>query len=181
MKNRNAKFKTLKLQNKCVAFVDWANVYGWTKSLKKEVDEKKLFDYLKTYKEIKNINLYFGKDKHPKSINFIKNVYKIGFNVTTKPVKSILIARFENKKIYRRKCDFDMEICIDAHKAIKEKFNSFIFFTGDGDFEPLYKMLINLNKNVIVIYARNHLGREIYQINKGLYKIAINYLGNLYK
>ena len=64
----------LKLRGKTAVFIDWANVYGWKKSLKKEVDAVKLFEYLKEYKEIINIHLYFGKDSHPKSAEFLENV-----------------------------------------------------------------------------------------------------------
>lgn len=81
------------------------------------------------------------------------------------------------KKIYRRKCDFDMEICIDVHELLNKGFQSFIFLTGDGDFEPLYKLLIRQNKQVVVIYAHGHLGREICDMKKGLYKKAIDTLG----
>jgi hypothetical protein len=50
-------FKKLKLTGKAVVYVDWANVYGWRKSLKAEID---------------NIRLYHGKDIHPKSAEFLK-------------------------------------------------------------------------------------------------------------
>lgn len=87
-----------------------------------------------------------------------------------------IVAEIEEQKVYRRKCDFDMEICIDVHKALRKGVNSFVFFTGDGDFEPLYKLLIKEGKQVIVIYAHGHLGREIYQMTKGIYKRAIDAL-----
>ncbi len=61
----NEKFKII-LNGKTAVFVDWANVYGWKKSLKKEVDPKKLYKYLKKYKEIKSINFYFGTDNNNK-------------------------------------------------------------------------------------------------------------------
>ena len=67
-----SKKQILKLNGKTAVFVDWANVYNWKKSLKTEVDPKKLFNFLKQYKNIKTKNLYFGKDKHPKSIRFFK-------------------------------------------------------------------------------------------------------------
>lgn len=59
---------------------------------------------------------------------------------------------------------------------VAENFESFIFFTGDGDFEPLYKLLIALNKQVTVVYTAGHLGREIWSIKKGLFKIQIKNL-----
>lgn len=170
--SRKANFK-LKLKGKTAVFIDWANVYGWTKSLKKEVNPQKLYNYLKDYKEIKQISFYYGEDKHPKSKQFLREAKKIGYHVTTKPVKYIQVAEVDGQKIYRRKCDFDMEICIDAHKALSVSFDGFIFFSGDGDFEPLYKLLISLRKQVVVIYASGHLGREIWNMKKGIFKTEI--------
>ena len=172
--------KHLQLKGGAVVYIDWANVYGWTKSLKREVDPVKLLVYLKTYEQIKETRLYFGEDTHPKSKAFLQEVKKIGYTVVSKPVKYILVGEFEDQKIYRRKCDFDMEMCIDVHYALKENVESFIFFTGDGDFDPLYRMLIEQQKQVIVIYAHGHLGREIYQINKGIYKRAVDSIEELW-
>ncbi len=169
--------KHLKLNSPSWVFIDWANVYNWKKSLKREVDPKKLYKYLKSYKEVEKISFYFGKDKHKKSRAFLRDIRKIGYKVTTKPVKYILINEVKDQKVYRRKCDFDMEMCIDVHKALAKGIESFIFFTGDGDFEPLYKLLIKRKKQVIVVYAHGHLGREIYQIKKGVYKCPIEKLG----
>jgi len=167
----------LKLKGKACVFVDWANVYGWRKSLKREVNPRKLYHYLKSYREIRLIGLYHGTDEHKKSKQFLKSMKQLGYKTTTKPVKYILVAEIAGKKIYRRKCDFDMEICIDVHKLLQRNFESFIFLTGDGDFEPLYKLLIELKKQVIVIYAHGHLGREIWNIKRRIYKKAIDTLG----
>ncbi len=169
-------FKRIILRGKTAVFVDWANVYGWKKSLKSEVNISVLYKYLKSYEEIVEIYLYFGKDNHPKSEEFLNEAEKIGYKVITKPVKYILVESLEKEKIYRRKCDFDMEVCIDVHKKIAEGIESFIFFTGDGDFEPLYKLLIKLNKQVVVVYTAGHLGREIWSIKKGLFKVQIKNL-----
>jgi len=70
-----------------------------------------------------------------------------------------------------------MEIAIDTHEALRKDFESFVYFSGDGDFEPLYRMLISLKKQVIVFYAHGHLGKEIYMMKKGLFKKAIDRLG----
>lgn len=79
--------KQLQLRGKTVVYIDWANVYGWTKSPKREIDPAKLFAYLK-----------------------------------------------------------------------------------------LYKMLIELRKQVIVVYAAGHLGREIWNIERGLFKAQLRNL-----
>lgn len=169
-------FKRIILKDKTAVFIDWANVYGWKKSLKSEIDISVLYRYLKSYKEIEEIYLYFGKDNHPKSEEFLNKAEKIGYKIITKPVKYILIENLEKEKIYRRKCDFDMEVCIDVHKKITEGIESFVFFTGDGDFEPLYKLLISLRKKVVVIYTKGHLGREIWNMKKGIFKVELENL-----
>ncbi len=170
--------KELRLRGKCAVYIDWANVHGWEKSLKREVDPKKLFVYLKTYSQIKKINLYFGTDKHPKSKAFIRQAGNIGFQVTTKPVKYITVVDEATKKKFKfRKCDFDIETCIDVHRDLAAGVESFIFFTGDGDFEPLYRLLIENYKQVIVVYSPGHLGREVWEIQKGLFKIQLTHLG----
>jgi len=178
MKNQKSENPlTLKLKGKACVFVDWANVHGWAESLKKEVDPAKLYRYLGSYKEIKQTHFYFGTDKHPKSKAFLSKIKRVGYQVTTKPVKYIAVAEVDGEKILKRKCDFDMEICIDVHRLLNEGFESYIFFTGDGDFEPLYKLLIGRRKQVIVIYAHGHLGREIWEVRRGVFKKAIDRLG----
>ena len=94
---------------------------GWKKSLKSEVNISVLYKYLKSYEEIVEIYLYFGKDNHPKSEEFLNEAEKIGYKVITKPVKYILVESLEKEKIYRRKCDFDMEVCIDVHKKLQKE------------------------------------------------------------
>lgn len=163
----------LKLKGKTAVFIDWANVYGWKKSLKKDIDPKKLYSYLKEYNEINNIYLYFGTDTHPKSKAFIRKVKRVGYKVVTKPVKYILVAQIDKQKIYKRKCDFDMEISIEVHNLLAKDIQGFIFFTGDGDFEPLYKLLIGLRKQVIVVYVRGHLGKEVWELKKGIFKVEL--------
>ena len=54
-------FKRIILRGKTAVFVDWANVYGWKKSLKSEVNISVLYKYLKSYEEIVEIYLYFEK------------------------------------------------------------------------------------------------------------------------
>lgn len=34
---------------------------------------------------------------------------------------------------------------------------------------------------MIVVYAKRHIGREIWEIGKGLFKVQVGHLGNLVK
>ncbi|OIN95487.1 hypothetical protein COS81_03865 [candidate division WWE3 bacterium CG06_land_8_20_14_3_00_42_16] len=174
---KKAKPQILKLKGQTAVFIDWANVYGWTSSLKRGVDPKKLFEYLKGYPEINSPNFYYGQDSHKKSKSFLKEIEKIGFRLTTKPVKYIIVGKVADTVIEKRKCDFDIEICMAVYKYLEEGYSSFIFLSGDGDFAPLYEYLIKLKKQVLVIYEKGHLGREVWGIKTGLFKTRLSYLG----
>lgn len=79
-----------KLKGKTLVIVDWANVYGWFEKLKWEIDEKKLFKYLKSYSQIKEIRFYFGVEKgNKKSEEFQKRIKKIGYVLVSKDVKRV--------------------------------------------------------------------------------------------
>jgi len=171
-----AKKQILKLNGKAVVFIDWANIYGWKKALKKPIEPKTLYKYLKIYPEIKSINFYYGKDKNKKSREFLGQIKIIGYKLTTKPVKYIVVGKVAGTIIRKRKCDFDMEICMATYSHLEKGFETFIFFSGDGDFESLYRHLIKNKKQVVVIYEKGHLGREIWMIKKGLFKTRLTYL-----
>lgn len=180
MTNKNL---LLKLKGRTAVFIDWANVYNWKKELKKEIDLKKLYKYLKSYKEVKQIKFYFGTDHtHPASFDFLKEVRDIGYNVVTKDVKFLRVYNDERTTfIWKRKCDFDLELGLDAFK-LTEKYESFIVFSGDGDFRTLYDRLIKKGKQIIVIYMYGHLGREIWDMKRGIYKASFKKLKtDLYK
>ena len=164
----------LKLNGNTCVMVDWANVYGWSHNLKKEVDESKLFKYLKTYKQIEKINFYFGEDKtKPKSKEFLNRVKKIGYDLVSKEVKFIKIFDDIGKNfILKRKCDFDLEIGLDTMELV-DKYQTFIFFSGDGDFRTLYDRLIKKGKFVVVVYMYGCLGREIWEMKRGIFKASV--------
>ena len=164
-----------KLRGKTAVFVDWANVYNWKSSLKWKVDLKRLFSYLRLYKEIKEISFYFGTDEHPASGEQIKEAKEIGYRIVTKPVKYLPV---EDKGVlvWKRKCDFDLEIGLDCFEKL-DKYDGFVFFSGDGDFATLYKRLVKRRKQVIVVYVRNRLGREVWGIKRGVFKVELPRLG----
>ncbi len=86
------KQQVLRLKGQTAVFIDWANVYGWKKSLKREVNPEKLFSYFKKYPQVKEINFYYGEDKHPKSRVFLKKMKQIGFRIISKEVKYIPVS-----------------------------------------------------------------------------------------
>lgn len=171
--------KTLKLKGKTAVFVDWANVRGWEEKLKWEIDLGKLYQYLKSYKQIKEFRFYFGTNTHPASKEQIKQAREIGFKVITKSVKYLPV-KDKGIVLWKRKCDFDLEIGLDCFETL-DKFDCFIFFSGDGDFATLYERLVKRKKQVIVMYARGTLGREVFAIKTGVYKFDVKRIKHLIK
>jgi uncharacterized LabA/DUF88 family protein len=171
----------LRLNGNTCVLVDWANVYGWTGELKRKPDERKIIRYLKNYKQVKDIRFYFGKDKTEQSKKFLSKIEKLGCKLISKEVKYVKVFDDNCKNfILKRKCDFDLEIGLDVLEMI-DNYDSFVFFSGDGDYETLYQRLIKKNKQVIVVYVKNRLGREIWAMKKGLFKVELPRLGILTK
>ena len=160
----------LKLYGPTIIFVDWANVYGWQKSVPYKINFRDIFQYFQKYSQVKAQHFYFGEDKHRKSKKFLERIKKVGFILHTKPVKYINVQKKPPK--FMRKCDFDLEIALDAISQIKN-FETFIFFSGDGDFAYLYQKLRKKEKQVIVIHHPKYLGREIWQMRGLIFLIDI--------
>jgi uncharacterized LabA/DUF88 family protein len=167
--------QALKLRGKAAVYIDWANVYGWRNSLKYDPSPKAIFDYLASYKEIQDVRFYYGQDSNEQSEQFLQHVKEIGFTLITKPVKHIVVGSVENTIIKKRKADFDLEIGLDCFENLDTYQQTFIFFSGDGDFATLYKRLIERSKQVIVIFEQGHLGREVW--NMKIFKTQMSYLG----
>lgn len=164
----------LRLNGPTMVIIDWANVYGWQRTLGLRIDAKKIFRYFNSYKKVERQCFYFGKDENEKSLTFLENIDKIGYEVHTKPVKYIY-----DKTLHRliRKCDFDLEITIDVLEDIN-KFKTFIFLSGDGDFAELYLRLLNKRKQVVVVYSHGSLGREIWDMRQMIYLLDIQKVVN---
>jgi len=176
MGDKNFNFK---LKGKAAVFIDWANVYNWRETEDKGIDIKKLFNYLKSYLQIKEVRLYYGTDKHPASKQFLKTAAQIGYKTITKLVKYLPV-KDKGITLWKRKCDFDLEIGLDCFENL-EKFDSFIFFSGDGDFATLYKRLIRRNKQVTVVFGKGHLGKEVWAIKHGIYHCVVRKIGGQIK
>ena len=144
-----------KLKGKTLVIIDWANVYGWFKKLKWEINPQKLYDYLKSYPEIFDIRFYFGVERgNRKSEEFQKQIKDIGYNLISKQVKWV-----PDGPTYRRKCDFDVEITKDVLLNINN-FNVLILFSGDGDYKVIIEYLLDNKKQAIVVHPFGLRGRE---------------------
>lgn len=149
-------------------FIDAANIiYGAKETGRWKVDFPKLFKYLTERFKAKKIFFYTGYNPHnKKQINNISKLEEIGFIVRSKPIKII-----KQDSVYKKntcpsckhiwtatinrppkiKSNCDVDLTLDATN-LSEKYKTGIFFTGDGDFVPLFKFLLQ-NKHEIKIFG----------------------------
>jgi uncharacterized LabA/DUF88 family protein len=135
-----------RLKGKTLVLIDWANVYGWFKKLKWEIDPKKLYDYLKTYPEIIDIRFYFGLEKgNERSENFHNYIKEIGYSLVWKEVKWV-----------------PAEVKISPHLRYKDIVVSLYDHTSltKGDFEK-FKQLLNYPKHLGLLRRKCDFDVEI--------------------
>jgi len=161
------------------SFVDFSNVNKWFENDNQDWNNKLLngdeklsidLDKLKLFTNIfsQRTKIYYGEDSsNIKSITFT-NVIRIVFgkrNVVTKDLQKIkhyvgleevkykeyLHTDKENKEYLEiRKCNFDVEISVDAIKMM-EHYDTFCIFSGDADFLYLNNFLKKKGKKIIIV------------------------------
>jgi uncharacterized LabA/DUF88 family protein len=65
--------------------------------------------------------------------------------------------------IVRRKCDFDVEISQEILLNL-DKYRSFILFSGDGDYAPIFDTLRARGKQAILVFPHGCRGKEYEEI-----------------
>jgi len=190
-------------------FVDFANVNKWFANDNQDWDNKLLsnresividLEKLKSFVSIFSLRnrIYYGEDlKNIKSLGFT-NVLRIIFgkrDVVTKDIqrikhylrlgeveftKYLSIDKNNNNYIEIRKCNFDVEISVDAIKML-EHYDTFCLFSGDADFVYLNNFLKKKGKKIIIVkggYITNKLRQSAdliinaQNIKKNIAKIA---------
>lgn len=160
-------------------FIDFANVNHWfeddwydfdgsalEKSEKLAIDIEKLKDFVALFSD--DIRFYYGLDnENAGSFRFIRKArYVFGKRrVFTKPIQKVRHYLIEgelsvNTRTIRTdkegtfvllpKCNFDVEICVDAIKTA-DGYKTFCLFSGDADFVHLARFLKSKGKNVILV------------------------------
>jgi uncharacterized LabA/DUF88 family protein len=161
-------------------FVDFANVNNWFAEDTQDWDNKllaedeKLEINLRGLKEFSDIlgvrtRIYYGEDPHSEGSKGFTYILRKVFgkrNVVTKDLQrikhylgdeekqSMLKFRETDKDgkefVEIRKCNFDVEVAVDAYKMI-EHYDTFCLFSGDADFVYLNNFLRKKGKKVIIV------------------------------
>lgn len=166
---------------KIFSFIDFSNVNKWFENDNQDWNNKLLTNNeklsidlgkLKSFSDIfsERTRVYYGEDpKNIKSLGFT-NVIRIIFgkrDVLTKDLQKIkhyfelnkmeftkYAHKDKNNKNYVeiRKCNFDVEISVDAIKML-EHYDAFCIFSGDADFVYLNNFLKKKGKKIIIVKA----------------------------
>ncbi|MFH0854122.1 MAG: NYN domain-containing protein [bacterium] len=106
-------------------------------------------------RKIKFYSASFNSESHIKFLSLLGN--KLHFDLKTKPLKEYNDHTADSP---HRKANFDVEIAVDATYELN-KYDTFILFSGDCDFEYLLKFLRSQNKSVIVFSRSGHIAKEL--------------------
>lgn len=151
------------MKTKTIVFIDASNIIYGTRDEGWKVDFKKLYKYLTEYYEAQVIYYFGGKDKdNEKQDKFYSLIESIGYELVIKPVKQF--RDLDGKITHKANCDVDLTFF-----AMRDfdKYSRGIFMTGDGDFEILFRYLINKKKIVKIISNGKRTAREIKRLVGG--------------
>jgi len=162
-----------------LSLIDFANVDYWyekdrldgdfnelKEGEKLNIDIKKLFDFCHLFSEY--FKFYYGLDqRRKKSIHIIKVARDIfgKTNAVTKHIQHIrhyldeseesgntrsVIHDANGKYVLIPKCNFDVEICIDAIRLM-DRHETLCLFSSDADFISLFRFLKDRGKKLILV------------------------------
>lgn len=137
-------------------------------SLQKKEEKEERFSVIT--KEVKYVPVDLDKSYLRSRVNNIKKII-LAMDLKKQNIDGTHIKELENllsQPLQRRKCDFDIEIALDVFRNL-ENFDSFILFSGDGDYKPLVQYCIENKKQAIIVAQPGSLGKEYRIIPIGLY------------
>jgi hypothetical protein len=163
---------------KIFTFIDFANVNKWFERDTQDWSDRPLavdqvldidIDKLQSFTDLfsDRVRLYYGQDPVNEGSVKFTGALRIVFdskNVVTKDLQKIkhyLAPKEEGieyektdregkKFVEIRKCNFDVEIAVDAFKMMKH-YDTFCIFSGDADFVYLHNFLRKHGKKIIII------------------------------
>ncbi len=117
---------------KAVVFIDAANVIYSQRTLKWQIDFKKLMDYFKKNYQLDCVYFYYAYIKDDKKQQgFFNKLKQWNYKIRTKEVK--LIRQVDGTIL--KKGNLDVELAIDAVKDLKH-YSTAILMSGDVIFMP---------------------------------------------
>ena len=159
------------------SFVDFGNVNYWYERDERDAEDmalqsgdklvigiEKLASFLRLFSD--NRRFYYGIDLRNKKSIHITKLARDNFNKSiTKPIQRIkhyledgeeknttrdINEDLRGKYIYIPKCNFDVEICVDAIRFL-DKYDTLCLMSSDADFDYLFEFIRRQKKRVILI------------------------------
>lgn len=189
IKSIRAKLGINKDFKKIYSFIDFGNINYWFEKDIKDCDDNVLLPEEKMVidlEKLANFSKYFSEKsfyyygvypENPKSVGFISAARNFFDKANSKPIQKIKHylgdGEVENNTrtvncdkignfVYIPKCNFDVEIAVDAIR-LSDYYDTFCIFSGDADFVRLIKYLKEKKKKIIIIkggFIQYDLARE---------------------
>ena len=157
------------LRQDTLVVIDWANIFYAQKSLKREIDIKKLMKWLRSYPRLIGIRVYLGyNEKREKERKLLSELRSFGCEVIAKPIKLIRA----DGDVIAKKGNVDVELAIDTWDD-RDQFRTMMLFSGDSDFAYLLKRLRNLAKRCVVVSSRRHVSKELIRCSNKFVSLEI--------
>lgn len=162
-------------RERTIVVVDFANVEKWKHGLGWRVGIRELAVLIKHFSTGHRFlrRFYYGADygKSEKSTvltewsrYILRTADLNGLEVNKKRVK--YIHSLDNVNGFEKKCDLDVEMAVDLIRE-RDNYDTVVLFSGDGDLMTALKYLKEAyGKNSIVMSARGHIGREVFDAKK---------------
>ena len=148
------------LTGKTAVFIDASNIFFSQKTLGWRIDFKKLITYFRNNSDLYRITFYGSiNPDNERERKFHDFLQIIGYTVKHKKIKFIRDAADE-KHGGHHKGNIDVDLTIDA-VDLKDKYDSFVVLSGDGDFESLLKYLKAHKKRCLVMSTKGHVSIEL--------------------
>lgn len=164
---------------KILNFIDYGNVDYWYRDDRQNVenvalaDDERLsinLDDLKGFCDLLGYDSRFYYGHSPESLSYLQAAkYAFGKKVFTKQIQMVRHYLTEQEAkintrathrdgdgtyIFIPKCNFDVEITVDAIRLI-QTYDTIALFSGDADFISLLRFLRKRNKKVILVKGGN--------------------------
>jgi uncharacterized LabA/DUF88 family protein len=157
---------------KALVCIDASNYHYYLKRMGWKIDWEKFIAHFKRSYELVHVYYYEGVpskgfyfDTHPgcaladfneakkAKVKYSRYLRRLGCKVRTKPIGRV----YDNTEgRFKHKCNFDVELAIDALDCIG-KMDVFVLCSGDGDFTKLIKYLKGKQKKAIVVAPSERL------------------------
>jgi uncharacterized LabA/DUF88 family protein len=159
-----------------IIFIDNSNLFHSFQSLNFHCDYSKLKTIITGNRNLIEANLYTGLmyPVREKEKAWFNSLYKMGYTVKTRAIK----VTPNGKKIEKR---IDVLMAVDIISSAYEKIvDTIIIVSGDSDFVPVVKKLIELRRNVEIWSFKKLLSRQLSEILKPVQKFYLDdFLGKI--